>query len=182
MTVITPGVVSQETPNAVLDENLKEWIEPLPEGAMWSPQLKKYILPEEGMDWNRFTKSYWIHPKGSVFNQKTSKYVKLASQCTGKLDEGPCPPNKDVYEDEQHTYQGRTLYQSWLKMKNVKGAYFGHDHVNSFEGVDKNGMRMGACPSATACSYNDGTFGLRLFDISEDGTFKPSVIHAPIAK
>lgn len=178
---ITPVVVTEGTPNAVFDENLKAWIEPLPEGAWWSPHLKKYIVPEEGMDWNRFLKAYYIHPEGSVFNHHTNKYIKLASHCTGVLGEGCCPPKKYVYVDELHTFEGRTLYQSWMKMNNVKGAFFGHDHINSFDGVDKNGMRLGACPSATACSYHNGNFGALIFDINEDGTYKKTLIQVPIS-
>lgn len=57
-------------------------------------------------------------------------------------------------------------------MGNLKGAYFGHDHVNTFDAIDENGIRMGFGKAATLHSYNDGNPGVRFFDIRKDGTYK----------
>jgi hypothetical protein len=56
-------------------------------------------------------------------------------------------------------------------MGNLKGAYFGHDHKNSFDGVDKNGIRLGMTKTASFVTYNDGTAGLRAFTLRPDGTY-----------
>ncbi|MBO7237643.1 MAG: metallophosphoesterase [Kiritimatiellae bacterium] len=95
----------------------------------------------------------------------------LAPGVKGDLMEHTCPPRWITYRNEAHTYQGRTLYDSWRKMGNIKGAYFGHDHTNSFDGVDKNGIRFGMTKTASFTTYNDGTAGLRAFTLHADGTY-----------
>ena len=42
---------------------------------------------------------------------------------SGKVKEGPCPP--DVKSEQ---------FSSWLKRRDIIGAFFGHDHVNDFSG------------------------------------------------
>lgn len=95
----------------------------------------------------------------------------LAPGVKGDLQERTCPPRWITYRNDAHTYQGRTLYDSWRKMGNIKGAYFGHDHTNSFDGVDKNGIRFGMTKTASFSTYNDGTAGLRAFTLHADGTY-----------
>lgn len=90
---------------------------------------------------------------------------------TGEIKENTCPPKWAAYQDADHTYQGRTLYQSWLKMGTMKGAYFGHDHMNTFEGTDTNGIKMATSKSITLHSYNDKNPGLRIFTVKKDGSF-----------
>ncbi len=95
----------------------------------------------------------------------------LAPGVEGDLKERTCPPKWITYRNAAHTYKGRTLYDSWLKMGNLKGAYFGHDHMNSFDGVDKNGIRLGMTKAASYVAYNDGTVSLRSFALHADGTY-----------
>ena len=95
----------------------------------------------------------------------------LAPGVKGDLMERTCPPKWITYRNSAHTYKGRTLYDSWLRMGNLKGAYFGHDHKNSFDGVDKNGIRLGMTKTASFVTYNDGTAGLRAFTLRPDGTY-----------
>ena len=99
----------------------------------------------------------------------------LAKGVAGVLKEHTCPPYWKTYRDEAHTFEGRTLYDSWKKMGNLKGAYFGHDHMNTFDGVDANGIRLGMTKCCTFWSYNDGNPGLRVFKVSADGTYSTEI-------
>ncbi len=81
---------------------------------------------------------------------------------TGVMQEGPCPA---AINNGQ--------YQGWLDAGNVVGAFFGHDHTNTFVGTDANGITMGYCKAATLEAYHaaDEDPGLRVFHIKEDGTY-----------
>ena len=97
----------------------------------------------------RWENSYYILNPNVTFTDSTGVY-----------GEGPCP--SDVNGGQ---------YASWMRTGNVVGAFFGHDHKNSFVGVDSNGITMGYCKAATLNSYNDGNPGVRIFRIHEDGTY-----------
>jgi len=103
-------------------------------------------------------------------------YLLNTERATGELREPPCPPRLATYTRDTHTFEGRTLYQSWLKMGNLKGAYFGHDHKNTLDGTDENGIRLGFTKAATLASYNDGNPGCRVFKISPDGSYTTRII------
>lgn len=90
----------------------------------------------------------------------------------GELKEHTCPPGWGAYRDKEHTVGGRTLYDAWRANGHLVGAYFGHDHMNTFDGVDENGIRLGATKALTVKSYNDGDPGLRLFVVHPDGSFE----------
>ena len=90
----------------------------------------------------------------------------------GALKEHTCPPGWGAYRDKEHTVEGRTLYDAWRANGHLVGAYFGHDHMNTFDGVDENGIRLGATKALTVHSYNDGDPGLRLFVVHPDGSFE----------
>jgi 3',5'-cyclic AMP phosphodiesterase CpdA len=90
----------------------------------------------------------------------------------GALKEHTCPPGWGAYRDKEHTVDGRTLYEAWRANGHMVGAYFGHDHMNTFDGVDENGIRLGATKALTVHSYNDGDPGLRLFVVHPDGSFE----------
>jgi hypothetical protein len=95
----------------------------------------------------------------------------VASGVVGALKEPTCPPQWNTYRDKNHCFEGRTLYESWCKMRNLKGAYFGHDHINSFDGTDSNGIRLGMTKCGTRWGYNDGDIGCRVFTVSADGNY-----------
>lgn len=83
----------------------------------------------------------------------------------GVMKEGPCPS----------AIRG-SQYQSWLTTNangngNMIGAFYGHDHTNTFVGADTNGIVQGYCKAATLKSYNDGDPGVRIFRVREDGTY-----------
>lgn len=70
--------------------------------------------------------------------------------------EAPCPPN---YSNGQ--------FAAWREAGDVKAAFFGHDHVNSYE-ARLDGIDLVACPGATFMSYNDeDARGVRIIEIDE---------------
>ena len=109
------------------------------------------------------------------FNGKKTK-MKLAPGVLGVFKEKTCPTLPAVYADAAHTFEGRTLYQSWVKMGNMKGAWFGHDHQNTFDGTDRNGIRLGITKALTLCSYNDNNPGLRVFTLHANGTYETQTV------
>ena len=166
-------------PEGFFSEPLKRWIKKLPETAIWSAPLKQYILADANAVWANALKMYMIQPEGTVWNDDVAAFDRLAEGVgIGELKEKPCPPSWEVYTNPEHTYEGRTLYQSWLKMGNLKGVYFGHDHMNTFDVTDCNGIRLGFCKAATLCSYNDGDPGFRIFDIHADATYDTQIVTA----
>lgn len=72
----------------------------------------------------------------------------------GELNEGPCPPN---------TNHGQ--FESWLEQGDIIGAFFGHDHVNSFAG-EYQGIKLVACPETGFYSYGD-QHGVRTITLDE---------------
>ena len=99
----------------------------------------------------------------------------LAKGAAGVLKEHTCPPYWKTYRDAAHTFEGRTLYDSWRRMGNLRGAYFGHDHMNTFDGTDANGIRLGMTKCCTFWSYNDNDPGVRVFTVRPDGTYATSI-------
>lgn len=95
-----------------------------------------------------------------LFNVKPVASKLLA----GQVRESPCPPQWSIYENKEHTVDGITLYEAWRKSGTMKGAFFGHDHSNSFDTIDNNGMRLGA-----TAIFNWGQ--VRVFKIKADGTY-----------
>lgn len=83
--------------------------------------------------------------------------------------EAPCPPN---YSNGQ--------FAAWRDAGDVKAAFFGHDHLNSYE-TRLDGIDLVACPGATFMSYNDEeTRGVRIIEIDEKtiagGQYKTRVL------
>ncbi len=99
----------------------------------------------------------------------------LADGVKGAFKEVTCPPKWSAYRDARHTHDGRTLYDAWRANGHMVGAYFGHDHKNTFDGTDDNGIRIGMTKALTLCSYNDNNPGLRLFVVHPDGSFETQI-------
>ncbi len=74
---------------------------------------------------------------------------------SGKLKEGPCPP--DVKSEQ---------FSSWLKRGDILGAFFGHDHVNDFSGEHK-GIKIHQVPSTGFYSYGNRQ-GIRVVTLYEN--------------
>ena len=168
-----------DEPGSFFSKPLGRQVKALPEGAIWSNAFGSYVLLKEPAAWSEARQVFLAQPPGTVWNNDVDSFDRLAEGVgTGELKEKPCPPQWSVYADDAHTYQGRTLYQSWLKMGNLKGAYFGHDHMNTCDVTDCNGIRLGFCKAATLCSYNDGDPGFRIFDIHADGSYDTQIVTA----
>jgi len=99
--------------------------------------------------------------------------MKLAPGVAGLCKEKTCPPTWNTYRDAEHTVDSLTLYDAWRKSGCMKGAFFGHDHTNTFDGMDKNGIRIGMTKSINCGgSYGDGDPGLRVFRIRTFASFE----------
>ena len=95
----------------------------------------------------------------------------LAPGVKGVLKESTCPPRWTTYRDADHVHEGRTLYDSWRRMGNMKGAFFGHDHKNTFCGTDENGICIGMTKCCSFWTYHDDNPGVRAFTVRPDGTY-----------
>lgn len=73
----------------------------------------------------------------------------------GELREGPCPPNINNGQ-----------FDSWVKQGDIKGAFFGHDHVNDFAGRLE-GIWLMHTAAAGFYSYGD-THGIRTVILDEN--------------
>lgn len=79
-----------------------------------------------------------------------------APEGLGGVREAPCPP---AYSNGQ--------FAAWREAGDVKAAFFGHDHVNSYE-ARLDGVDLVACPGATFTAYNEeDTRGVRIIEIDE---------------
>ncbi len=79
-----------------------------------------------------------------------------APEGLSRVEEAPRPPN---YSNGQ--------FAAWREAGDVKAAFFGHDHVNSFE-ARLDGVGLVACPGATLTSYNsEDARGVRIIEVDE---------------
>ena len=105
--------------------------------------------------------------KGSSGHE--DKYFVINSEYIydGELNEGPCPP---IYNGGQ--------FDSWLESGDIIGAFFGHDHTNTFAGEYK-GIKLVACPAAGFYSYG-GVHGVRTVTLDENDLtdFESEVIYS----
>ncbi len=86
----------------------------------------------------------------------SNKHYILKNGVKGSLFEAPCPPD---YNSGQ--------FDSW-KNHGVKGAFFGHDHKNDFEGK-LDGVLLAQCKGTGFNGYSDGIkTGVKLITIDEN--------------
>lgn len=86
----------------------------------------------------------------------SSKHYVLRDGVKGSLLEAPCPPD---FNNGQ--------FDSW-KTHGVKGAFFGHDHTNDFEG-ELEGILLAQCKGTGFNGYSDGIkTGVKLITIEEN--------------
>lgn len=85
-----------------------------------------------------------------------TNYV-LKNGVEGYMGEGPCSPCFNSGE-----------FAAWKEVGDVRGAFFGHDHMNDFIGyVD--GIMLGQCKTAGFQPYTDGCrSGVRLITLDEN--------------
>lgn len=114
------------------------------------------IVPEV---YNTFTQVRDKHEEGAFAGKGIGKgnWYTAPAGMEG-LEEAPCPPN---YSNGQ--------FAAWRESGNVKAAFFGHDHLNSFT-ARLDGIDLAACPGATYTSYNnDACRGVRILEFTEEG-------------
>lgn len=93
----------------------------------------------------------------------------LAPAGMSGVNEPPCPPE---YSNGQ--------FGAWRDVGDVKAAFFGHDHTNSFT-ARLDGIDLVACPGATYTSDNsEEARGVRIIEIDEkeiaEGKYKTHVV------
>lgn len=90
-------------------------------------------------------------------NGKHGKYFVLDRKNTdvmGYMGEAPCPPD---YNSGQ--------FDSWKNMGDIKGAFFGHDHMNDFVGT-VDGIALGQVKLSGFRQYGDGLMqGVRVIEL-----------------
>lgn len=97
-------------------------------------------------------------PKGTenAVKKNDKYYILNESVASGHLGEGPCPPD---YNNGQ--------FSAWKEQGDIIGAFFGHDHVNDFEGT-VDGINLVHTPGAGFYIYGNGLeHGVRVIDINE---------------
>ena len=111
--------------------------------------------------------------KNFLMPDGSTRRMKLALGVAGFCKEKTCPPTWETYRDTAHTVDSMTLYDAWRRSGCMKGAFFGHDHTNTFDGMDRNGIRIGMTRSINCGgSYGDGEPGIRVFRVRKDGSFE----------
>ena len=68
----------------------------------------------------------------------------LEDESNGYLAEGPCSP--DINSGQ---------FESWKRTGDIKGAFFGHDHMNNFAG-EVDGILLAQCKTSAFRAYTDG--------------------------
>jgi uncharacterized repeat protein (TIGR02543 family) len=96
-------------------------------------------------------------------------------------NEAPAPCTTSLYEADAHrssaSYGKKTLYESWAAYGNLKGAYFGHDHLNEFtmttvDGIDLGyGECTGLYKTLGVYAYNDNNPGVSIYELDIDGSY-----------
>ncbi len=112
-------------------------------------------------------------------------WTKSSQSLSEIYKEPPCPADQSTYTAAAHrssaVYGSKTLYEAWAAYGNLLGAYFGHDHKNSFVMTTDDGIHLGYGKAPTLNSYNDGNPGLRIFHLDVNGTYtSQSVTEADI--
>lgn len=95
------------------------------------------------------------------------KYYVAKGEMDGYLGEGPCAP-----------YYNEGQFDSWKKTGDIKGAFFGHDHLNDFTG-NLDGILLGQNKTSGFRAYTDGCRScVRLVTLYENtGEISTKVYH-----
>lgn len=95
----------------------------------------------------------------AIYSGLDKKWYRLVDGVTGFLGEAPCSENADNITGQ---------YEAWLECGDIIGAFFAHDHVNSFAGTNADGITMGYNAGTGFRSYGLGADrSVRIFDFSE---------------
>lgn len=118
----------------------------------------------------------------AVFSLDEVKWYTLNDKVIdGVLGEVPCSESLESNTGE---------YQAWVEKGDIVGAWFGHDHVNSFYGVTDEGIKMGYNGGTGFSTYGRaGDRSVRVFVIDEkdpanyetyEVTFNEMVFEIPV--
>ena len=125
------------------------------------PVVEEYELLRKAKPWEM-----WKAVRG--YGHLNKNWYVLKDEDNGYLAEGPCPA--DVNSGQ---------FESWKKMGDIKGAFFGHDHLNDFSGyVD--GIYLAQHKTAGFRAYTDGCRScVRLLTLDENdlGSFEQELRH-----
>ena len=94
----------------------------------------------------------------------------------GVLGEGVGSTSVSTASDPVYLHQGKSIYDVWKSSPSFRGAYFGHDHKNSFDGLTRDGVRLGVTKTMGTCAYNDGDLALRVFRLHRDGSYETELV------
>ncbi len=96
-------------------------------------------------------------------------------------NEVPASASWSLYQSAAHrsspTYGSKTLYEAWNAYGNMKGAYFGHDHLNEFTCTTDDGIDLGygECTNlyktAYVYDYNDNNPGVSIYELDIGGSY-----------
>lgn len=125
----------EETAAALREENAGK---PLPAVAFQHiPVIEEYRLLRKARP-----HEMWKAVRGNGKFRK-NWYV-LEDESNGYLAEGPCSP--DINSGQ---------FESWKRTGDIKGAFFGHDHMNNFAG-EVDGILLAQCKTSAFRAYTDG--------------------------
>ena len=129
-------------------------------GGKVVPSLNFQHVPVKEI-YNLFTECAW-NADGAIYSRRDGKWYTLDESKVvpgGKFGEAPCSEDFDTITGQ---------YQAWLEKGDIVGAWFAHDHVNNFEGITDDGIRMGYNGGSSFRAYgNGGDRSVRIFDIDE---------------
>ena len=119
--------------------------------------------------------TWYLDPARVNFARSSSSvisdiYNEAAACCTTTLYQSAAHRSSSAYGN-------KTLYEAWRDYGNMKGAYFGHDHVNEFtcttsDGIDLGyGECTGLYKTVGVVSYNDDNPGVSIYELSVDGSY-----------
>ncbi len=101
-----------------------------------------------------------VSDKSAVYSGTDEKWYTLVDGAEGFLGEAPCSENFDNVTGQ---------YEAWLECGDIIGAFFGHDHVNTFMGTNSDGITMGYNGGTGFRSYGLGANrSVRIFDFKEN--------------
>lgn len=126
-------------------------------GKPLKSMLFQHIPVPEVYNFLRVAKSWELPFAVKGHGIRSDKYYVLREGIKGYMGEGPCTP---CINNGQ--------FASWKKTGDIVGAFFGHDHMNDFEGyVD--GIYMAQNKLAGLFAYTDGCrCGVRLVTLNEN--------------
>lgn len=101
-----------------------------------------------------------VSDEEAVYSGADEKWYRLVGGAEGFLGEAPCSENFDNITGQ---------YEAWIECGDIIGAFFGHDHVNTFMGTNSDGITMGYNGGTGFRSYGLGASrSVRIFDFKEN--------------